>query len=55
MRKKLLKLTANLDHIEIWSAYVFCSNEKTIRAEVPILVLWVPDQIDRSRGRRRSP
>src|SRR5260370_32037106 len=33
MRKKLLKLTTNLDHIppEIWSEYVRCFNEKTIR------------------------
>jgi haloacetate dehalogenase len=33
MRKKLLKLTANLNHIppEIWSEYVRCFNEKTIR------------------------
>src|ERR1700675_4596261 len=33
MRKKLLKLTSNLNHIppEIWSEYVRCFNEKTIR------------------------
>ena len=33
MRKKLLKLTANLNHIppEIWDEYVRCFNEKTIR------------------------
>src|ERR1700724_2161714 len=33
MRKKLLKLTANLNHIppEIWREYVRCFNEKTIR------------------------
>ena len=33
MRKKLLKLTANLNHIppEIWAEYVRCFNEKTIR------------------------
>src|SRR5262249_8260233 len=33
MRKKLLKLTANLNHIppEIWNEYVRCFNEKTIR------------------------
>jgi haloacetate dehalogenase len=33
MRKKLLKLTANLNHIppEIWSEYVRCFNDKTIR------------------------
>ena len=33
MRKKLLKLTANLSHIpsEIWAEYVRCFNEKTIR------------------------
>ena len=33
MRKKLLKLTENLDHIppEIWHEYVRCFNEKTIR------------------------
>jgi haloacetate dehalogenase len=33
MRKKLLKLTANLDHIPsaIWDEYVRCFNEKTIR------------------------
>jgi haloacetate dehalogenase len=33
MCKKLLKLTANLNHIppEIWSEYVRCFNEKTIR------------------------
>ncbi|MFO1026704.1 MAG: alpha/beta hydrolase [Acetobacteraceae bacterium] len=32
MRKKLLKLTANLNHIppEIWAEYVRCFNEKTI-------------------------
>jgi haloacetate dehalogenase len=33
MRKKLLKLTADLNHIppEIWNEYVRCFNEKTIR------------------------
>jgi haloacetate dehalogenase len=33
MRKKLLKLTADLNHIppEIWAEYVRCFNEKTIR------------------------
>ena len=33
MRKKLLKLTADLSHIppEIWAEYVRCFNEKTIR------------------------
>ena len=33
MRKKLLKLTANLNHIPsaIWDEYVRCFNEKTIR------------------------
>ena len=33
MRKKLLKLTADLSHIppEIWDEYVRCFNEKTIR------------------------
>jgi haloacetate dehalogenase len=33
MRKKLLKLTADLGHIppEIWDEYVRCFNEKTIR------------------------
>jgi haloacetate dehalogenase len=33
MRKKLLKLTANLDHIPpaVWDEYVRCFNEKTIR------------------------
>jgi haloacetate dehalogenase len=33
LRKKLLKLTSDLDHIppEIWAEYVRCFNEKTIR------------------------
>src|SRR5262249_52226022 len=33
MRKKLLKLTANLNHIPsaIWNEYVRCFNDKTIR------------------------
>ena len=33
MRKKLLKLTADLNHIPpaIWDEYVRCFNEKTIR------------------------
>jgi hypothetical protein len=33
MRRKLLKMTANLNHIppEIWKEYVRCFNEKTIR------------------------
>jgi haloacetate dehalogenase len=33
LRKKLLKLTADLNHIppEIWAEYVRCFNEKTIR------------------------
>jgi hypothetical protein len=36
MRKKLLKLTADLNHIPpaIWDEYVRCFNEKTIRGFV---------------------
>jgi len=56
MRKKLLNLTANLNHIppEIWNEYVRCFNEKTIRGSCGDYRAAAGDRL-RFRHRRPRP